>query len=403
MNRGPTGARPAPARSLAAWLQALGPVRMQVDARERLRIVLGAGLGIALAAWLSHLAGGVGAATPWIVAPLGASAVLVFGVPASPLAQPWAVVAGNTVSALVGIGCVIGLAPWATASSALVTPATVAGIAVALAIGAMFVLRCLHPPGGAMAMTMTLAHTADWRFALFPVLINSVLLVAAGIAYNTATRRRYPHGQAAAVAPAALHNGIQRVDLDAALAHYNQVIDLPRDDLQALLQGAEMHAYRRHLGELRCADVMTHEPVTVQFGTLLEEAWALLRQRRIKALPVVDRVGRVVGIVTLADFMREADLDLHEGFDAKLRHLVRRSGLSHSSKPEVVGQIMTRQVRVASVERPLSELVPLFASTGHHHIPVIGAEGRIVGMLTQSDVVTALCGPASNEAPVQKP
>lgn len=380
----PASASASPA-AFVVWLQALRPVRMQVDARERLRIVLGAGLGIAFAAWLSHLAGGP-ASTVWLVGPLGASAVLVFGVPASPLAQPWSVVAGNTVSALVGILCV----RWLDAS---LLPT--ASLAVALAIGAMFTLRCLHPPGGAMALTVALGHTTDPAFAAFPVLLNSVLLVAAGIVWNNATRRRYPHTQAAsAPAPSAPANVVTAVDVDAALARYNQILDVPRDDLQALLQDAETNAYRRRLGEMRCADVMSRDLATVQFGTSLEEAWALLRRRRIKALPVLDRAQRVVGIVTLADFMREAELDLHAGFETKLRRLIRRSGFSHSDKPEVVGQIMSRQVRVASLERPLAELVPLFASTGHHHIPVIDADGRVVGMLTQSDVVAALCVPS---------
>jgi len=58
-----------------------------------------------------------------------------------------------------------------------------------------------------------------------------------------------------------------------------------------------------------------------------------------------------------------------------------------------VGQIMTRKVRVASVDRHLAELIPLFGSTGHHHIPIVDAGGRLVGIITQSDVVAALCRP----------
>jgi CBS-domain-containing membrane protein len=72
------------------------------------------------------------------------------------------------------------------------------------------------------------------------------------------------------------------------------------------------------------------------------------------------------------------------------RSPARPSGLSHGDKPAVVGQIMTRQVRVTCADRPLAELVPLFADTGHHHIPVIDGEQRLVGILTQSDLVRAL-------------
>lgn len=362
-----------------AWL----PARLQVDATERWRAALGAGLGILFTALLSRFAAGAvpdALAQAWLVAPLGASAVLVFAVPASPLAQPWAVIGGNTVSALIGVACV----------RLLPDPAWAAAVAVALAIGAMFLLRCLHPPGGAMALLTALGGIGGFGFALFPAALNSLLLVAAGVAYNRATGRRYPHGQQAPAVAGEAGKRFSDADLDAVLARYNQVLDLPRDDLAELLAAAEGEAYRRRLGTLRCADIMSRDPVSVSFGTSLQDAWSLLRRHRIKALPVVDRVQRVVGIVTLADFLRHADLDLYGGWSRRLRAFIRPSGASHGDKPEVVGQIMTRQVRVASAERPLAELLPLFAQGGHHHIPIVGPEARLVGMLTQSDVVSSL-------------
>ena len=366
---------------LADWLRAFRPAPMAVNARERWRVVCGAGVGIGFTAVLCHLAGATWAELPWLVAPMGASAVLVFGVPASPLAQPWAVVGGNTLSALVGIACARWVGP----------PELAAALAVALAIGLMFTLRCLHPPGGAAALLAVMGGVADFHFALFPVLLNSLLLVVAGVAYNNATRRRYPHAQVAAAATKAPERTlVSEADLDAVLARYNQVLDVPRDDLRALLEEAELRAYRRRLGEIRCEDIMSRDLATVEYGTPLQDAWALLRERRIKALPVIDTVQRVIGIVTLADFMREAQLDLHEGFEDKLRQLIRWTRATHSSKPEVVGQIMTRQVRVASSHRHIAELVPLFSDTGHHHIPIIDAERRLVGIITQSDLVRAL-------------
>jgi len=65
----------------------------------------------------------------------------------------------------------------------------------------MFALRCLHPPGGAMALLVVLTHTKAFEFALFPALTNSLLLVAFGLAYNTATRKAYPHALATPPAP----------------------------------------------------------------------------------------------------------------------------------------------------------------------------------------------------------
>jgi len=372
--------------------RALRPARMQVDGRERLRAAVGAGVGMLLTALLAQLciATHLMPSAVWLVAPLGASAVLVFCVPASPLAQPWSVVGGDTLSAAVGIACcaLLGSNPVSAA------------IAVALAIVVMFALRCLHPPGGAAALLMVMAGIQDWRFALFPVLVNTLVLVTVGMAYNKLTGRRYPHMQrppAPAGQPAAAR--FEEQDLDAVLARYNQVLDIPRDDLSELLHAAELRAYQREFGTLRCADIMSTEPKTVQFGTPLQEAWETLRSYNIKALPVVDRARRVVGIVTLADFMRAAPLDEHAGFAERLRGFLRATPGPNSDKAEVVGQIMTRQVRVLSADRPVSELVPLFASTGHHHIPIVGQEARLVGILTQSDLVAAISRRSSTLGP----
>ena len=64
--------------------------------------------------------------------------------------------------------------------------------------------------------------------------------------------------------------------------------------------------------------------------------------------------------------------------------------LVRADKPEVVGQIMTRSVRVASADRHIVELVPLFSEGGHHHVPIIDEAQRLVGIITQSDLVRAL-------------
>lgn len=355
-----------------------GPV--QVDGRERLRSFMGAGFGILVTALLSRWVVNLSAAQVWLIAPMGASAVLVFAVSASPMAQPWAVIGGNTISALAGITCVLTLGDsiWA------------APLSVLLAMVLMFSLRCLHPPGGATALLAVLVHATGYQFALVPVLLNSLLLVGAGVVYNNLTGRRYPHAQRSSSAPSAAPARFSATDLDAALAHYNQVLDVSRDDLEQLLHSAELTSYHRTLGALLCENIMSRDPIAVQFGTALDEAWDLMRQQRVKALPVIDRTRRIVGILTMADFLREVGLGEHDGIGVRWRAFVKRSGVTHSTKPEVVGQIMTRKVQVASAHRHVIELVPLFSNGGHHHIPIIDAENRLVGIITQTDLLRAL-------------
>lgn len=72
------------------------------------------------------------------------------------------------------------------------------------------------------------------EFALFPVLVNSVVLVAVGIAYNIATGRRYPYRQIVERKNTP-RSRFSTADLDAVLQRYNQVLDVSRDELEDIL------------------------------------------------------------------------------------------------------------------------------------------------------------------------
>ncbi len=201
--------------------------------RERLIAALGATLGIGLTGFVAALSVGSHAAL-LLAAPIGASAVLVFAVPASPLAQPWPVVGGCAISTLVGFGVAALLGHGAIA----------AGLAVGLAIVLMSLLRCLHPPGGACALLAVLGSAVldqGIGFALVPMGLNALLLVLAGVAFHRFSGHSYPHRPV----PAPAHPRIQPEDIDAALAEAHESFDVSREDLAALLEAAERHAIAR--------------------------------------------------------------------------------------------------------------------------------------------------------------
>jgi CBS domain-containing membrane protein len=374
------------------WLRAFVPQRNTVPRPERMRAVAGALIGLLLTAGLSQLLVG-GAGLPLaLVAPMGASAVLLFCVPASPLAQPWSVVGGNTISALVGIAC----------AKAIGTPLLAAPLAGALAILVMFLLRCLHPPSGAVALTAVLGgpavHAAGFGFALMPVCLNSALIVLAALVFNNLTGRRYPHTQQSAMrnvhetrdpVPTA-RIGFAKEDLDAALARYGQVLDVSRDDLEAILFETEIQAYARRFGIITCATIMSRDAVTVGAGMPLAEAWRLLRRHGLHALPVLDRARRVVGVVGQGDFLHHAGLDDYLTLGERLRGLLGHLLGARSGKPATVGEIMHAQVKTVHMDEPIVELVPLMSNLGLHHIPVVDDEGLFVGVVSQSDVLAAL-------------
>ncbi|MGS0743733.1 HPP family protein [Glaciimonas sp. GG7] len=374
------------------WLEGFVPGPVPVSQLERLRACCGAMIGILLTGLVTRWTLGASAPLPMLVAPMGASAVLLFALPASPLAQPWSIIGGNLVSAAVGVTCAM----------LIDDPILAAALAVAIAIGAMLALRCLHPPSGAVAITAVLGgpiiHAEGYRFLLAPIGINSLLLLAVALLFNNLTRHRYPHSARQAnnnthrtqdQAPSD-RLGFTPADLDVVLKNYNEVLDVSRDDLETLLLQTEMQAYRRRLGEISCADIMSRDVMTVEFGTDLQQAWQLLHQHNIKALPVLDRARRVIGIVTLLDFMRHAELDAYDNFDSKLRQFLRPVLRSHSEKPEVVGQIMTKTVRTAKDSMHIVELVPLMSEYGLHHIPIVNDERRLVGIVSNTDLVVGL-------------
>jgi CBS domain-containing membrane protein len=358
---------------------------------ERVRGCLGALLGLLATALISRAVMGTGASLPLILAPVGASAVLLFAAPASPLAQPWPMMGGNLVAAVIGVTC----ARWVH------DPALAAPLAATLAIAAMFALRCLHPPSGAVALTAVLGGPAitqlGYEFALFPVAANSLVMLVTAIAFNNATGRPYPHPQRPRPNP---HHtidktplerlGISQDDLRAALGQYDQVLDVSTDELEVLFQRAEMNAYHRRLGEITCAQIMSRDVIWVEFGTSLQEAWSLLRQHRIRTLPVLDPARRVIGMASDLDFMASADLDVFEGLASRFRRAISKPTTIYADRPEAVGQIMQRNVPTVREDTHIVELVPLMVDTGRRHIPVVDEKGKLSGIISQSDLVAAL-------------
>lgn len=148
---------------------------------------LGAFLGIAAVAGVSQRFF-AGIDLTLTIGSLGASAVLLYGAPRSPLAQPRNLVGGHMLSALVGVLC------WTWLHD---TPWLAQALAVSTAIALMQLTRTLHPPGGATALIATLgspeiARMGFW-FVLIPATLGPLILLAVALLTNNLPRtRRYP-------------------------------------------------------------------------------------------------------------------------------------------------------------------------------------------------------------------
>lgn len=374
------------------WLRAFVPQPTTASRAERVRAVAGAMVGLLVTYLLSDMVTGSMGVPLSLVAPMGASAVLLFCVPASPLAQPWSVIGGNTISALIGVACM----------KAVGVPMLAAPLAGALAILAMFLLRCLHPPSGAVALTAVLGGpavaAAGFKFALLPVCLNSSLIVLVALVFNNLTGRRYPHTQQSALrnahatqdpAPSA-RLGFTRDDLDAVLARYGQVLDVSRDDLEAILLETEMRAWQRRFGVVTCAAIMSTDAVTVRAETPLPDAWRLLRRHDLHALPVLDDERRVAGMIGQNDLLRHVGLDDYQTLRSRLRALLGHLLGVRVDRPALVAEVMRTAVTTVRMDEPIAALVPAMSNGGLHHVPVVDQDGVFVGIVSQSDLLAAL-------------
>jgi len=120
-------------------------------------------------------------------ASMGASAVLLYAAPHSPMSQPWPLVGGHIVSALIGVTCAMHIE----------TLAISAPLAAALSILLMAMLRCVHPPGGAAALIAVVGgkdiHALGYQFVFSPILVNVLIMLAITyVVNNLVLRRTYP-------------------------------------------------------------------------------------------------------------------------------------------------------------------------------------------------------------------
>ena len=222
-----------------------------------------------------------------------------------------------------------------------------------------------------------------------------LLLVTASAVNNLLLGRKYPQCQPDLSAnlhktkdtPPTHRAGITNEDLDFALQQHGTYIDVQESELIQLYETAVNHAFTRKMNTT-CADIMARDVISITQDTKLDDAWMLLRKHKIKALPVIDAERRVIGIVTVADFLKDASnkqVAILSGLE-KLRKVGR--GNQRDARP--VKEIMSKQVFTETMNAPVAVLIKKLSDQGLHHVPVVNEQQQLVGMITQSDLIASM-------------
>jgi CBS domain-containing membrane protein len=369
-------------------LRGLYPAMPMNTPKEALRAGMGALIGLGVAGFLLSFFDLQGAGL-YLIAPFGASSVLLFAVPNSPLAQPWSAIVGNSVSALAGIAV----------CHMVSDPVLCVALAVGVAIAAMILLRAVHPPGGAVAMVAAMSPNivADlgFGFALAPVAAVTGILVLIAILYARATGRTYPfrHFEDKGIHHTADRPAIERLGLDedelnTILQQYRQSLNLGVEDLARLIGAAEFQAASHRAGPITAADIMSRDLVTVGADTPLNDVADLFRRHGFTSLPVIHGDGRFAGVIFQIHLIRRAREDalrLDRGFGAAMSRLTDRT----RSAPVRAIEIMSVTEPRATATTPIAALLPLMADGACDAVPVI-EDSKIIGIVTRTDLIAAL-------------
>ncbi|HEY9041540.1 MAG TPA: HPP family protein [Rheinheimera sp.] len=356
---------------------------------ERLKVALAAFIALFIVTYTSMRLADM-ASTAVLLASMGASSVLLFGLPNSPLAKPWSFVGGHLISATIGLLC----------SHLFTDLALMAAVTIGCVLFVMYLFECMHPPGGATALVPVIASSntvLGYDFLLYPVALNVFVMLAVALLLQKFWLKQGLQKPSQQYDPIHLHHdksplnrlGLQTEDLLSALNSFDTVIDISEQDLERLYHQAQLHAYQRKSGEIRCSDIMSRDLITVKPDTAVATAWQLLRKHKISMLPVVNDEQHLLGVIATVDFLKNLKVPHYWGLLRHVNQLLLRN--KHSSQyKRNVADIMVSKLTVAHEHEHIAALVPVLSDQGLHHIPVLNDQQQLVGVITQSDLIAAL-------------
>ncbi|MCK9175047.1 MAG: CBS domain-containing protein [Desulforhopalus sp.] len=180
---------------------------------------------------------------------------------------------------------------------------------------------------------------------------------------------------------------ISEHDVIEAMKHIQGYIDITPGDFKVVYQSACSFAINRLLGSLTAEKIMTRAVVFVDQEMPLVEAAELLAGKQISGCPVVDHQGRVVGVVSEKDFLKEMGFGVTPSFMQLVLHCLNsKNCMIHRLHNKTVGAIMTKPPITADAKMTIGAISTLFAQHQINRLPIVDNEGKPVGLVTRSDL-----------------
>lgn len=180
---------------------------------------------------------------------------------------------------------------------------------------------------------------------------------------------------------------ISEQDVVEAMQNIPGYIDITPGDFKEVYQSAYSFAITRLLGSLRAESFMTKTVICVEQKMALVDAARLLAEKHISGGPVTDSAGKVVGVVSEKDFLREMGFGATPSFMQLATHcLDSKSCMIRRLHEKTVGDIMTTPSITAGREITIGAISTLFSKHKINRLPIVESDGRPIGIVTRTDL-----------------
>jgi len=184
---------------------------------------------------------------------------------------------------------------------------------------------------------------------------------------------------------------ISEHDVIEAMKRIEGYIDITPGHFKEVYQSAYALAIKRLLNSLTADKIMTKTVIFVDQGMALVGAADLLAEKQISGGPVVDSNGKVVGVVSEKDFLKEMGFGATPSFMQLATHCLNsKSCMILRLHDKTVRDIMTRPPITAGSRTTIGAISSLFAKHQINRLPIVDDEGRPIGMVTRTDLAHSL-------------
>ena len=142
------------------------------------------------------------------------------------------------------------------------------------------------------------------------------------------------------------------------------------------------------------ADIMTPDPIVVSPETPLNEAIKILAENRISGLPVISVAGELVGVISETDLMWQETGVTQAPYFMLLDSIIylenpaKHERELHKALGQTVGEVMTaKDIVTIKPDRAIRDAAQIMHEQKVHRLPVVDAEGKVIGILTRGDII----------------